>query len=275
MKRLLISVLAAAAMVSVLPLRASAADAEDVFRAMADVGCTEGMITDARTQYESMPYDDQGMQMGVEYHTFDEWVVLIHEGGVTYVLSVIAKNFGVEPQDLIDYYELNTPAATVPDQNGQQGENGTTVTTVTTVFEPSVQPERPFAEMTMDEMRAYIDSLPYEERVAFIANLTAEQRRSILRQFTPDQKADVAAGMVDFGRTIGLNVTVDSADKDGVQLSVRDADGKLIDATSLGLSVDPTGWDTTLPVFCGAGMMLTACGGLYLISRKQKEEHHG
>lgn len=267
MKRLITAVLAAAACFA-FPLHASAADAEDVFQAMRDVGCTESMITDVRTQYESQTHDDYGMEMGGEYHTFDEWVVLVREGGIEYVLSVIYKEFGVDPETLRRRYNLQT--TTAPAENG---ESGTTVTTTTYV--PSVEPEKPFVQMTLDEMKAYVNSLPEEERAEFLFNLTPEQRRSILRQLPVERKAEVAEGMAEFGRTIGLNVTVDSADEDGVKLSVRDEDGKLIDSTSLGLTVDPTGWDTTLPVLGGAGMVLAACGGLYLIGRRQKEEQNG
>lgn len=217
---------------------------------MEEACCTEGMIQSARNQYHNSPQDGKGMMIGTTYNTFDGWVAQIRENGADFMNDVFAAQFGVDPDAL-------TPSADAA------------------AFVPSVQPEIPFSQMTLEEMRAYTDSLPDDERAAFLANLTPEERRSILRQLPTEQQADIAADMAEFGNSIGLNVTVDSADEEGVKLSVRNAEGKLIDSTSLGLTVDPTGWDTTIPVLGGAGMMLTACGGLYLISRKQKEEYDG
>jgi hypothetical protein len=42
--------------------------------------------------------------------------------------------------------------------------------------------------------------------------------------------------------------------------------------------VDATGWNTTVPVLAGSGMILLSVGGLLLLTRrtgKQEDEQHG
>ena len=61
----------------------------------------------------------------------------------------------------------------------------------------------------------------------------------------------------------------------GIDYSVRNSSGTLIDVSSVGTSVDDTGWDTTLPVLGGSGMILAAVGGLTLMTRKSRREEAG
>ena len=69
---------------------------------------------------------------------------------------------------------------------------------------------------------------------------------------------------------MGMNITVDDAEN--YRFSVRDGEGRLIDTAGFGLTVDATGWDTTVPVLTGAAMVLTALGGLLLIGHRCKKE---
>ncbi len=262
MKRLIPVLCTAAAMCGYFGIQASAATIEDVYRAMEETCCPESMILNVHNQYENQPHDENGMQIGTQYHTYDEWVALIREDGSGFMNTVIGEQFGLDPAALIPATEEGRAGSDVPASDA---------------FVPSVQPEKPFSQMTLEEMKAYTDSLPEDERVQFLANLTPEQRRSILRQLPADQKADIAAGMVEFGDTIGLNISVDHADEEDIRLLVRDAEGTLIDSAGLGLTVDPTGWDTTLPVCLAAGMLLTGGTGLYYLIKKQRDEveQHG
>ena len=221
----------------------------DVYQAMRDVGTTEAMIRDAQTQYENAVHDENGMELGGVYRTYGEWVTQIHENGVKYVISVIAEEFLIDPQDIIDYYEITLPAA-----GGEPD------------YAPSVQPEKPFAEMTLAEKKAYIEGLPYEERVVFIATLSPADRKSIYTQLEPDKKADIAAGMADFGADIGMHVSVGNIAGGNIAVTVHDSDGRLIDVTSVGLSTDVTGWDLTLPILLSAAACLLALGGILLIA---------
>lgn len=230
----------------------SAASIEDVWQAMADAGMPDAFILDTRNQYPNSVHDENGMEMNGIYRSYDEWVTLIHENGAEYVWSIIAEEMCVPVEDLIEYYNKKIdPAQEEPP------------------YEPSKEPETPFSEMTLAEKRAFIASLPEEERAAFLVNLSPEERNSILKQLEPDKKKDVIAGVVDLGQQMGMTVTVDDADS--YRFSVRDQDGKLIDSASFGLTVDPTGWNTTIPVFAASGMILLSLGGMLYLIKKQED----
>ncbi len=257
----LAGLLSGAAAAALLCSGAPAVHAEtvaDVYQAMRDVGTTEAMIRDAQTQYENAVHDENGMELGGTYRTYGEWVSLIHENGVKYVVSVIAEEFLIDPQDIIDYYEITLPA---------EGDEP--------VHTPSVQPEKPFAEMTLDEKKAYIAELPYEERVAFVASLSPAERKSIYQQLEPDKKADIAAGMADFGTEIGLQVSVGDTSGGNVEITVHDHNGNLIDVTPIGLRTDATGWDLTLPVLLSAAACLLALGGIFAVALCGRQNETG
>lgn len=230
----------------------AAATIEDVWQAMADAGMPDAFILDTRNQYPNSVHDASGMELNGIYHSYDEWVTLIHENGAEYVWSIIAEEMCVPVEDLIAYYNKKIdPAQDEP------------------AYEPSAQPEKPFSEMTLEEKRAFIASLPEDERAAFLVNLSPEERNSILKQLDPDKKQDVLAGVVDLGKQMGMTVTVDDADS--YKFSVRDKNGTLIDSASFGLTVDPTGWNTTAPVLAASGMILLSLGGMLYLIKKQED----
>ncbi len=228
-----------------------AANEEDVFRAMAEAGMPASFIQDTRNQFHTQPHDENGMEMNGEYRSYDEWVTLIRENGAQYVWGVIAEEMLVPAEDIIAYYERK-----------QAGESP--------AEEPEPHPAPHFAEMTLDEKREYVASLPESERAAFLAELTAEERTSLLKQLSTDKKQEVLEGLAELGREMGMNITVDDAEN--YRFSVRDGEGRLIDTAGFGLTVDATGWDTTVPVLTGAAMVLTALGGLLLIGYRCKKE---
>ena len=72
-----------------------------------------------------------------------------------------------------------------------------------------------------------------------------------------------------------MNISV--SDTDNLRFDVRDENGRLIDSTGLGLSVDTTGWNTTLPVAGSIAVILLAAGALGFLFRltAKKEEKNG
>lgn len=229
---------------------------EDVYQAMEDICMPAGMIQDMRNNFMNAEHDENGMVMNNEYHTYTEWAALIRQKGTEYVWSVIAAEYGISPEDMAKYRKKQ--------EAGEQD---------TEPFAPSVRPDKPFAEMTAEEKHAYIDSLPEEERAQFLASLTPEERKSLIRQLDPEQQQEIAAGMAEAAQELGMQVTVDSISEGEVRFSVRDRDGRLIDASGVGLTVDPTGWDMTVPVLGGGLVTLTALGGLCLLGiRSRKQE---
>ncbi len=230
---------------------AAAASDEDVFRAMAEAGLPASFIQDTRNQFHNQPHDENGMEMNGIYRSYDEWVALIRENGAQYVWGVIAEEMLVPAEDIIAHYERK-----------QAGESP--------AKEPVSAPAPGFAEMTLEEKREYVASLPESERAAFLADMTAEERTSLLKQLSTDKKHEVLEGMAELGREMGMNITVDDAEN--YRFSVRDSEGRLIDTAGFGLTVDATGWDTTVPVLTGAAMVLTALGGLLMIGHRCKKE---
>ena len=102
--------------------------------------------------------------------------------------------------------------------------------------------------MTLEEKKAYINSLPKEERARFLVELSVHERNSIIKQMDPQSQADLASGFIDLGKDLGMNISVDKLGADGIDYSVRNEEGTLIAASTVGVSIDDTGWDTTVPV---------------------------
>lgn len=239
------------------PVSAADKTAEDVFQTMREIGLPEGYVQEARNQYNAKPdrHDDSGMEMNGKYRSYDEWILLLREKGAVVIYEQTAKAMGVSVEDVTLLYG---DIERLKD------------------YEPSVKPEKPFRDMTLEEKRAYVDSLPEEERAAFLVTLTPEERNSILKQLPPEQKQEVAGSLIDLGHEMGMNITV--SDPDELRFEVRDDTGTLIDTTGFGLSADATGWDTTIPVLGGTGMILLAVGGLTILLRltgKQEDRQHG
>lgn len=252
----LLGLLASAALLTA-PVSAENATADDVFAAMREIGLPDGYIQAVHTKFLSQPdqHDENGMTMNGTYRSYDEWINVIREEGALKIYEASANAMGVDVETLILMFG-----------EPEKIEN----------YVPSVTPEKPFAEMTLEEKRAYVDSLPEEERALFLASLTPEERNSILKQLDPEQKEQVAGGLIELGEELGMHISVDDVDE--FRFSVRDDSGRLIGSAGFGLSVDATGWNTTVPVLAGSGMILLSVGGLLLLTRrtgKQEDEQHG
>ena len=130
--------------------------------------------------------------------------------------------------------------------------------------------------VSIEEKRAYLDSLSEEERAEFLVHLTPEERSSLIRQLEPEQKKEIAGGLVELGQEMGMNLSVE--DVDSLRFQVRDKNGRLIDSATLGTTVDPTGWNTTVPVLGGSAMILLALGGFAVMLRRtgrQEDQSNG
>lgn len=248
----LLSICAAAALLTA-PVSAAKATAEDVFQALENAGLPDAFIQDTRNLYQTSPHDENGMEMNGQYRSYDEWVTIINQDGAMTIMAAIADAFCIPVEDMLAHYNMQT----------QPPESGQDAPAATTEFVPSVEPEQPFADMTLDEKRAYVASLPENERAAFLANLSPDDRASIMKQLDPEKKEEIVGGLIEIGKEMGWNVTVEDAD--ALRFNVRDKDGTLIDSAGFGLTVDPTGWDTTVPVLAGSGMVLMAIGGLLIL----------
>lgn len=269
-KKLTACLAAAAAVIlsgSVLPLNASASSVEDVYDAMRRIGMPESMIQEAKLQYQNTEHDENGMSINGTYFTYDVWadMVEIYEDDIW---TEVGKQFGISGEEIkkasTETAPAQTSAADPPAQTPAQPEKPAV----------SVEPSKPFVNMTLDEKKEYVASLPEEERAGFIAGLSTTERNSIIKQMDTGSQANIASGFIELGEQLGMHISVDQLDGSGINYSVRNSEGTLIDVSSVGTSVDDTGWNTTVPVLGGSAMILGAVGGLMLAFRKQRREEH-
>lgn len=245
----------------------SAGSVDDVLNAMRDIGIPESIVLNARTRYESVPHDENGMTLihnGREtYDTYENWADYVTIFGKDYIYKGIAAELGIPADEVERYFTTTAP---VEDNQG-------TVTTVTTPeFVPSIVTDKPFTAMTLEEKKAYVASLPEEERMPFLASLSPSERNSIIKQLDTDSKSDIVSGFADLASDLGMNVSVDHIEGNDISLSIRDDDGRLIDTAAVGASsVDDTGWDLRVPVFGSAGAMLFALTGLGWIALRESK----
>lgn len=120
-----------------------------------------------------------------------------------------------------------------------------------------------FTDMTLDEKIDYVNQLPAEERGNYISNLTTEERNSFIKQLPVSDKAAVLNEFLGVGDSLGLHFTVDEMTNDSVVVSARDKDGKLIDVSAMGVTVEETGKSYTTPITIAA---LLAGGGICGVS---------
>lgn len=248
-----------------MPFSVSASSVEDVYAAMRRIGLPESMIQEAKIQYQNTEHDANGMSINGNYFTYDVWadMVEIYEDDIW---NAVGAQFGISGEDIKN---ASTDTTAPPQSTPADTTNTTTVSETTAA---PVVTEKPFINMTLDEKKAYIASLPESERASFLANLSTSERNSIIKQMDTDNQATIANGFIELGKELGMNITVDKLDGDGISYSVRNSDGTLIDVSSVGTSVDDTGWDTTVPVLGSSAMILSAIGGLTLFTRKQRKE---
>ena len=117
--------------------------------------------------------------------------------------------------------------------------------------------------MTLDEKIDYVNQLPAEERSDYISNLTTEELNSFIKQLPVSDKAAVLNEFLGVGDSLGLHFTVDEMTNDSVVVSARDKDGKLIDVSAMGVTVEETGKSYTTPITIAA---LLAGGGICGVS---------
>lgn len=253
--KLLCGVSAAAAMLlgtAALPLHAAAASVEDVYAAMRRIGLPESMIQEAKIQYQNTEHDDAGMSVNGNYFTYEVWADMV-ELYEDEIWEEVGRQFGVSGSDIKDAAQNPTEPATPADP-------------------PAQTAGKSFIDMTLEEKKAYVESLPESERAAFLAGLSTAERNSIIKQMSPDSQANIADGFIELGEQLGMHVSVDQLDGSGISYSVRNSDGTLIDMSSVGTAVDNTGWNTTVPVLGAGAMILGALGGLALLTRRTDRE---
>ena len=254
-----------------LSMQASAdGSVEDVYAAMRGIGMSEAMVQQAKNMYQTTPHDAEGMEINGHYATYTVWAeyVYIYEDQIW---EIIDEQFLTTPASSA----ATTTVTTTTTAAASDAASGTTaVTSVSTATTRSAEERKAFINMTLEEKKAYVSSLPAEEQQEFLRSLTTSERNSIIKQLDTESQAEIAQGFIDLSKQLGMNVTVDSIGGGSIDYSVRDSDGNIIDISTIGTQVDDTGWDTTLPVLGACGAILTAAAGLTLntLRSKKREE---
>ena len=130
-----------------------------------------------------------------------------------------------------------------------------------------------FIGMTFDEKIDYISKLPNDEKTEFIKNMTTEERNSFIKQLPMDDKASILNEFLKVGNAVGINLSVDEMSDDSIVISARDANGKLIDVSNMGNSIQNTGKPYTLPIVISAGLIAVAFGGIALTINSTKSKN--
>jgi hypothetical protein len=153
-----------------------------------------------------------------------------------------------------------------------QGQGSVEVSTENDVATPSDYQapiaEEEFISMTYDEKVEFVNSLPQEEKTLFMNNLTTAERNSIIKQMSLDDKADIVNSIVEAGKSMGYNFSVDELSGSNISLSMRDDEGTLIGVTKFGTSVDDTGKDYTALVLSMLALAGVSGYALFKISKK-------
>ena len=235
---------------------------EDVYAAMRRIGLPESMVQEAKTQYQNTPHDDAGMQINDNYFTYDVWADMI-ELYEDDIWDEVGKQFNVSGTDIRE--EMKATETAAPETPDEPEQTQTTAAPVTV-------DGKLFINMTLQEKQDYVASLPEDQRAAFLASLSNSERNSIIKQMAPDSQANVMSGFIGLGEQLGMHISVDQLDGNGISYAVRNSDGDLIDSNSVSAGADDTGWNKTVPVLGSSAVILLAAGGLLLLAKRSRRE---
>ncbi len=239
-----------------------AATVDDVASVARSLGVSESVIQQGYNEYYKNPdkYTSQDFDNAIS-------CLYLYEEDLD---DMIAQYFGVPNNN--NNNSTTQPATTAPPNQTKPSDDNANNNKTPEGTNPSNN-ERPikqsdFINMTMQEKIDFVNSLPENERQNFIANLTNEERNSILKQLSADEKISILSNFVDFGNTMGLNFQIDNITDESLAMSVRNKDGDLVDISTVGVSVEDTGYDYRLfAVIAGSAILLSAFG-IYIIAKR-------
>lgn len=257
----MITILAAAAAVSVLPLSgsmtASATTVDDVIAAAYAAGWPDWMVQEAVNMFAGGEYTSEQCDMAIaQIYEYNE------EAG-----KQIEEQLGIAPPSQVTTQPA--PAQTTAVGTGAQG--GAVSAETTTVTTQAARPsDQTFISASLEEKKEYINSMTEEERQKFVNTMTNKERNSILKQLSASDKAALISSFMDVGKEFGINFSIDEISGDNLTISASDENGKLVNVSSMSMSVDPTGKSYTIPVAVGGGMLVLSAAGMALLLRRKE-----
>ncbi|MGN0582038.1 MAG: hypothetical protein ACI4KB_04990 [Oscillospiraceae bacterium] len=125
-----------------------------------------------------------------------------------------------------------------------------------------------FVNMDVHDKQEFVNSLPSEEKKGYLDLMTNEEKNQLLKELDPSQQVEIISGMLGFGEAFGYQLSVENVSDGAVMLSARDEDGKLVNVSVIGDSVEKTGKPYLVPIAVCAGLMLLSAAGMFMLVRK-------
>lgn len=253
MRRLALAcVLMAGAVCSMIGLHTAAYTVDEVAQKAREAGYSEEQVQRGYNEWSSGIYTQEDLDAA-------------YEALADYQSTVDSK---------IDDIFSSTDTSSTPDTSSGSGTSSTSDTSSDSGTDSKVS-SADFINMTLEEKIAYVSAMSDEEKSEFLSNLTTEERNSIIKQMSLSDKADIMQGYVDAASAMGMNMAVDSLSEDGISVTIRDADGVVIDKASVGITIDETGIShTKLVTIACAGIVMALAGFAWIyrcIRRKQTD----
>jgi hypothetical protein len=246
-------------------MTASATSVGDVIAAAYAAGWPDWMVQSAVNQFGGGNYtSDQCDKAISQIYQYDETVG-----------KQIEAEMGITPPSA----STTTAAAGTTESSSGNSGNGSTTTTASgstasgngnnssTQSRPSNQD---FINMTLEEKKAYLNGLSESEKTEFVNTMTSSERNSIIKQLGTEDKAALLQSFMSVGEEFGISFDVEELTDDNVVVRARDADGNLVNVTSMGITIDATGYSYTVPIAAAAGLMLLSVGGIAVLIHKSK-----
>ncbi len=127
-----------------------------------------------------------------------------------------------------------------------------------------------FVNMDIAEKQKYLQGLSDSERKSFITTMTNSERNSVVKQLSTTEITSILTPLVDFAKTLGYNISIDAITGSAIDMTIRDANGNIIDSSSVGAAVDDVGYDYTIPILSVIGAVIFSVTGFVIIDKKMK-----
>ena len=258
------------ALLAVLPmgnaLTASATTPDDVIAAAYAAGWPDWLVQQAISMYAGGNYTSEQCDKAIaQIYQYDENVA-----------SQIEEQFGIAPPSNMETTtpaEGSTESSTEAAGTAGSGSSGTSSGNTQTETEtPSASrpTDKEFVNMTLEEKKEYLNSMPQEEKEAFVNTMTNQERNSVIKQLSASDKAAIISNFMEVGEEFGISFNIDELSDDNLQISAHDEEGKLVNVTSMGITIDPEipKADPALR----AGLLVLSVGGMIFLTRKSRQE---
>lgn len=226
-------------------MTASATSVGDVIAAAYAAGWPDWMVQQAINTYSGGDYTSEQCDKAISMiHQYDEEAA----------------------KKIEDQYGIKSPTISTTTAATDTNTDTSTTTTVTTQ-RPS---DNKFISASLEDKKNYLNSMSDKERQDFISSMTPSERNSVLKLLSAEDKAELLANFMDVGKEFGINFNIDELSGDNLVVSAVDENGKLINVTSMSVTVDPTGHSYTVPIVLSGAMLLLSVGGIAIVTRSRK-----